>query len=154
MQRSIWSDDRPRRRGDLPTGARGERRLEAPYVVTGAYRGPVAEAPRDDRATFALEQLKAAQAIGADRELRHDAIDLLAAADRKGWTYTWRWLGVPVIQAPEDILTLHEIIWDTRPDLVIETGIARGGSVLLYASLLELIGAGSVVGVDVDIRPQ
>lgn len=112
----------------------------------------VADDSADDREAFALEQREAARAVGADSALRRDARAVLAHADRNGWTYAWRWLGVPVIQSPEDVLTMQEIIWETRPDLVIETGVARGGSVLLYASLLELLGIGTVVGVDIDIR--
>jgi cephalosporin hydroxylase len=55
---------------------------------------------------------------------------------------------------PPDIVALQEVIWETRPQLVIETGIARGGSLILYASILELIGEGEVLGIDIDIRPH
>jgi cephalosporin hydroxylase len=62
---------------------------------------------------------------------------------------------VPIIQFPSDIVAMQEIIWRVRPDLIVETGVAHGGSIILYASLLQLIGgAGTVVGVDVDIRPH
>src|SRR5262249_29558467 len=62
-------------------------------------------------------------------------------------------LGLPIIQMPPDVIALQEIIWKTRPDLIVETGIARGGSMILHASLLELLGGdGRVVGVDIDIR--
>lgn len=75
---------------------------------------------------------------------------------RSGWqrklTYEIPWLGVPIIQTPEDILMMQEVIWKVRPDIIIESGIAHGGALILYASLLELIGKGRVVGVDVDIR--
>ena len=53
---------------------------------------------------------------------------------------------------PPDIVALQEVIWETRPQLVIESGIARGGSLVLYASILELIGEGEVLGIDIDIR--
>ena len=81
-----------------------------------------------------------------------DALSLNVAADRHDWSYQWNWLGVPVIQLPSDIVVLQEIIWETRPQLVIETGIARGGSLVLSASILQLIGEGQVFGVDIDIR--
>ena len=55
---------------------------------------------------------------------------------------------------PPDIVALQEVIWETRPQLVIETGIARGGSLVLSASILELIGEGEVLGIDIDIRPH
>lgn len=66
--------------------------------------------------------------------------------------YQATWLGRPVIQLPTDILSLQEILWETRPDVVIETGVAHGGSLVLAASILELIGSGKVIGVDVEIR--
>jgi cephalosporin hydroxylase len=68
------------------------------------------------------------------------------------YSYHFRWLGRPIIQYPQDILALQEIIWKVKPDLIIETGIARGGSLVFYASLLELIGKGKVLGIDIDIR--
>ena len=69
------------------------------------------------------------------------------------YSYHFKWLGRPVIQYPQDLLAAQELIWDTKPDLIVETGIARGGSLIFYASLLELLGGdGQVVGVDIDIR--
>ncbi|MDD3312400.1 cephalosporin hydroxylase family protein [Pseudodesulfovibrio sp.] len=75
------------------------------------------------------------------------------ATSRHKYTYRFSWLGRPIIQRPQDILAMQELIWSVRPDLVVETGIARGGSMVFYASMLELLGGdGIVVGVDVDIR--
>ena len=69
------------------------------------------------------------------------------------YSYHFKWLGRPVIQFPQDIVAMQEIIWQTQPDLIIETGIAHGGSLIFYASMLELIGAeGTVLGIDIDIR--
>ena len=68
------------------------------------------------------------------------------------YSYHFEWLGLPIIQYPQDIMAYQEIIWNVKPDLIIETGIARGGSLLLSASILELIGHGTVLGIDVDIR--
>ncbi len=68
------------------------------------------------------------------------------------YSYHFRWLGRPVIQYPQDIIALQEIIWQTNPELIIETGIARGGSIIFLASMLELIGNGMVIGIDVDLR--
>ena len=72
------------------------------------------------------------------------------------YTYNFSWLGRPVIQLPQDLLAVQELIWQVRPDLIVETGIAHGGSLIHSASLLEILGGdGLVVGVDVDIRsPQ
>lgn len=68
------------------------------------------------------------------------------------YSYHFRWLGIPIIQYPQDIIAYQEIIWNVKPDLIIETGIARGGSLIFSASILEMIGKGKVVGIDVDIR--
>lgn len=68
------------------------------------------------------------------------------------YSYNFTWMGQPIIQYPQDIVAMQEIIWSVKPDLIIETGIAHGGSLIYYASLLELIGEGSVLGIDVDIR--
>jgi cephalosporin hydroxylase len=108
----------------------------------------------DDRAEFEKEKRMAATRMVADEALASDALALNVAADRYDWSYQWTWLGLPVIQMPPDIVALQEVIWETRPQLVIETGIARGGSLVLSASILELIGEGEVLGIDIDIRPH
>lgn len=71
---------------------------------------------------------------------------------RHKYAYNFTWMGRPIIQFPQDMIAMQEIIWQTKPDLVIETGIAHGGSLVYYASLLELIGHGEVIGIDIDIR--
>jgi cephalosporin hydroxylase len=75
---------------------------------------------------------------------------------RSGWqqrySYEVTWLGIPVIQLPEDVTLMHELLWKVRPDVVVECGVAHGGALVLYASVLELLGKGHVVGVDVEIR--
>ena len=68
--------------------------------------------------------------------------------------YEPTWLGRPIIQFPTDIVAIQELLWQTKPDVVIETGVAHGGSLVLSASILELIGKGKVVGVDIEIRPH
>lgn len=75
-----------------------------------------------------------------------------------GWnqkySYTMSWLGVPIIQLPEDIVRYQEVVYALKPDVIVETGIAHGGSAILSASLLKLIGKGRVIAVDIDIRPH
>lgn len=66
--------------------------------------------------------------------------------------YEPTWLGRPIIQLPHDIVQMQELIWRVKPDLIIETGVAHGGSLILSASILELVGKGRVLGVDIDIR--
>lgn len=69
------------------------------------------------------------------------------------YTYNFTWLGRPIIQYPQDMVALQEIIWSVNPDLIIETGIAHGGSLVFSASILELLGGnGHVLGIDIEIR--
>lgn len=69
------------------------------------------------------------------------------------YTYNFSWLGRPIIQFPQDMMAMQEIIWQVKPDIIIETGIAHGGSLIFYASMLELIGGeGRALGIDIDIR--
>lgn len=82
-----------------------------------------------------------------------------AASDawlRAGWdvkhAYSFTWMGRPIIQLPEDMVRLQEVIWTLKPDVLVETGIAHGGSLIFYASLFEAMGVGRVIGIDVDIR--
>jgi cephalosporin hydroxylase len=75
---------------------------------------------------------------------------------RSGWdtkyVYSFTWLGRPMIQLPEDMIRLQEVIFEVRPDVIVETGVAHGGSLVFYASLCELMGTGRVIGVDTEIR--
>lgn len=75
-----------------------------------------------------------------------------------GWnqkySYAMSWLGVPIIQLPEDLVRYQEVVFALRPDVIIETGVAHGGSAVLSASLLKLIGKGRVVAIDIEIRPH
>lgn len=105
---------------------------------------------RDD---FEGRNRRVIRQMASDAGLRRLARDFFAAASKYEYSYHFSWLGRPIIQFPEDILALQEIIWQVRPELIIETGIARGGSLIFYASMLELLeGGGRVLGVDVDIR--
>ena len=70
------------------------------------------------------------------------------------YPYHFTWLGRPIIQYAQDIIGLQELMWKIKPDLIIETGIARGGSLIFSASILEMIGKGKVIGIDVEIRKQ
>ena len=91
--------------------------------------------------------------LRADSELRTRSLRWMIAAGNHGYSYNFRWLGRPVIQYPQDLMALQEILWELEPQLVIETGVAHGGSLIFHASILELIGGeGRVVGIDVDIR--
>lgn len=71
------------------------------------------------------------------------------------YSYHFKWFGLPIIQYPQDIVAMQEIIWQVKPDIIIETGVARGGSVVFYAGMLKVMDIdGEVVGIDIDIRPH
>ncbi|MGD9175787.1 MAG: CmcI family methyltransferase, partial [Desulfobacterales bacterium] len=86
----------------------------------------------------------------------HDLSNIwMREADKYKYEYNFTWLGRPIIQYPQDIIAMQEIIWTVKPDLIIETGVAHGGATVFYASLLELIGGDrKVVGIDIEIRPH
>lgn len=75
-----------------------------------------------------------------------------------GWnqkyTYTFSWLGRPIIQLPEDMFRMQEVIYRIKPDVIIEAGVAHGGSLVFYASLCKAMGNGRVIGIDIEIRPH
>lgn len=77
---------------------------------------------------------------------------------RAGWdakyVYSFTWLGRPIIQLPEDMVRLQEVIYRLKPDVIVETGVAHGGALVFYAGLCRLIGNGRVIGVDIEIRPH
>jgi cephalosporin hydroxylase len=97
---------------------------------------------------------------GENRALSEIARAFTAASVVPKYSYNFSWLGRPIIQYPQDIVAMQELVWTVQPDLIVETGIARGGSLIFYAALLELNAAcggpreGAVLGVDIDIRPD
>jgi len=102
---------------------------------------------------FKHERSSAIHKMSQDEELKKKSLDWMIHADKYKYTYNFSWLGRPIIKFPNDIVLMQEIIWDVKPDLIIETGIAHGGSIIFSASMLELIGGdGHVVAVDIDIR--
>jgi cephalosporin hydroxylase len=89
---------------------------------------------------------------GNNQELKDAAQAFNVVSNREGYSYNFSWMGRPIIQYPQDMVMMQELIYKIQPDLLIETGIAHGGSLIYYASLMELIGKGHVLGVDIDIR--
>lgn len=104
-----------------------------------------------DRAAFERDRRAKAAAQASDPALQDLALRFVIESDRHNYAYQWTWLGLPIIQLPSDILMMQEIIWTTKPDLIIETGVAWGGSIVLYASLMELRGNGNVIGIDLNL---
>ncbi|WP_243439153.1 cephalosporin hydroxylase family protein [Fundidesulfovibrio soli] len=97
-------------------------------------------------------------AMGRDEGFERSSQEWMQRAELHRYTYHFEWLGRPIIQFPQDILAMQELIWTVRPEVIVETGIAHGGSLVFYASMLELlvqcgmIQHGRVIGVDIDIR--
>lgn len=75
-----------------------------------------------------------------DEELQQSSNSFMDNTIRTKYSYNFSWMGRPIIQYPQDIMAMQEIIWNVKPDLIVETGIAHGGSLIFYASMLELIG--------------
>lgn len=97
---------------------------------------------------------------GRNQPLRDAAAAFLRETIVPKYSYNFSWLGRPIIQYPQDIVAMQELVWSIQPDLIVETGIAHGGSLILYASLLELNAScggpadARVLGIDIDIRPH
>jgi cephalosporin hydroxylase len=102
---------------------------------------------------FKIEKEQNIEKQGKDKNVSDTALKFMLAAAEHRYTYNFTWLGRPIIQYPQDMVALQEIIWNTKPDLIIETGIAHGGSLVFSASILHLIGGnGHVLGIDIEIR--
>jgi len=95
---------------------------------------------------------------GEDRRFLQGTREWINQATQRRYSYHFEWLGRPIIQYPQDILAMQELVWMIQPDLIIETGIAHGGSLIFFASMLELNAAcggsqdAGVLGIDIDIR--
>ncbi len=102
-----------------------------------------------------IENRDLIEAMGKDDSARKLALEFLTYTAKYKYSYNFSWMGRPIIQVPQDMLVVQELIWNIQPDLIIETGIAHGGSLIFSASILELIGGeGKVLGVDIEIRPH
>ncbi len=110
--------------------------------------------------TFEQEVKNRIIANGENADLRANAAAFMKSSLGPQYSYNFSWLGRPIIQYPQDLVAMQEIIWTVQPDLIIETGIAHGGSLIFSASMLELNAAcggpqdAEVLGVDIDIRPH
>jgi cephalosporin hydroxylase len=109
---------------------------------------------------FKREGEQEIQVQGADVALAKSAREFFNQANARKYSYHFEWMGRPIIQYPQDVMAMQELIWKVQPDLIIETGIAHGGSLIFSAAMLELNAAcggptdAKVVGVDIDIRPH
>lgn len=92
---------------------------------------------------------------GSDKEFKEITDEWMVKSIDHRSSYVFRWMGRPIIQYPQDMIQMQELIWEIKPDLIIETGIAHGGSLIFYASMLKMLGDSkkrSVLGIDIDIR--
>lgn len=102
---------------------------------------------------FHLERKKAIDEMNKDNKIHELTKEWSLALAKYDYVYNLTWMGVPILQLSTDILAMQELIWDVKPDLIIETGLAYGGSIIFSASMLELLGGeGEVIGIDIDIR--
>jgi cephalosporin hydroxylase len=106
----------------------------------------------DKNLEFKNQNRKKIAEMFKDKKLKETSEKWFLESYKHEYSYHFSWLGRPIIQYPQDMITIQEIIWDYKPDIIIETGIAHGGSLIFSASILELLGKGEVIGIDIDIR--
>ncbi len=110
--------------------------------------------------SFEKEVEERVEENGRNEELKASALNFMQASLKPQYSYNFSWLGRPIIQYPQDMAAMQQIIWEVQPDLIIETGIAHGGSLIFSASMLELNAVcggnadAEVLGIDIDIRPH
>lgn len=103
------------------------------------------------RGEFERMRLKMAKKMATDKTLVKEALRVLIKADHYNWIHQTNWLGEPILQLPQDMFALQEIIFKTKPEYIIESGVAWGGSLLFYATLMEVLGGKKVIGIDIFI---
>lgn len=97
---------------------------------------------------------QSAREMSADQQLQGKALEVLVEADRHRWIHQSQWMGEPLLNLPQDMFAIQDIIWRTRPEFVIEVGVAWGGGMLFEATLLEVLGGQKVIGIDIFIPPD
>ena len=103
------------------------------------------------RTEFEEMKVNAAKKMIRDESLLRDALDVFVRADRHSWLYQASWFGEPVLNLPQDMFAIQEVIFKTKPKYIIELGVAWGGGLLFYSTLMEALGGDRVIGVDVYI---
>jgi len=107
----------------------------------------------DDSLDFLQSKLEYQRLRASNRKLSDQALKLQIELDKYKYGYSFSWCGIPVIRLPDDLVVFQELVWDLQPKIIVEVGVARGGSVILSSSLLHLLGEGGrVFGLDIDIR--
>lgn len=109
----------------------------------------------NEHKSFADEVRGNIRSLKDDKDIQAMSRIWIREIARHKYAYNFSWMGRPLIQFPQDMVAMQQIIWATKPDVIIETGIAHGGSIIYYASLIEMMGLSSkVIGVDIEIRPH
>ncbi len=154
----------------LPRARRSRAFFLNSALARPARTNPLEGGPMDPIAAFAEERRQHLESYAKDAEFRTLSQRWLEASMRKKYVYNFDWLGRPIIQYPQDMWAVQELVWQVKPDLIVETGIAHGGSLILSASMLAMLdycdamAAGKtldprasqrkVIGIDIDIRPH
>lgn len=113
--------------------------------------------PLDDEHLFEANARADIAAMKEDPDLTALARLWARAVGPHRYAYHFKWMGRPIIQVPQDICAMQELIWEIKPEVIVETGVARGGSLVFFASMLKLLGdeaSRKVIGIDIDIRPH
>lgn len=103
------------------------------------------------RSEFEAMRSESAQKMSEDKSLYKDALDVFVRADQFSWIHQTNWFGEPVLNLPQDMFAIQEIIFQTKPKFIIEVGVAWGGGLLFYSTLMEALGGQKVIGIDVYI---
>jgi cephalosporin hydroxylase len=103
------------------------------------------------RAEFEELRIHWAREMAADEGLRDKSLNVLTEADHYNWIHQTTWFGEPILQLPQDMFGVQEIIFKTRPKFIVEVGVAWGGSLLFYSTLMEVLGGERIIGIDVYI---
>ena len=103
------------------------------------------------RSEFTDHLSNSAKNMASDKKLKKDALNLIAKADEYNWLHQTTWFGEPIINLPQDMFALQEIIFKTRPEYIIELGVAWGGQLLFFSTIMEILGGKKIIGVDIYI---
>lgn len=106
----------------------------------------------DELENFKKRRQQRIRANAENKALKQCSDEFMQLSIDAKYSYNFSWFGVPVIQYPQDLMAMQEIVYRIKPDIIIDLGVAHGGSLIFYASLLELIGKGTVFGIEVDLR--
>lgn len=115
---------------------------------------PQQEKPIITKDDFFQINEQAAHEMSLDQGLQSKALEVLVEADRHRWIHQTTWFGEPLLNLPQDMFAIQDIIWRTRPEFIVEVGVAWGGGMLFEAMLLEVLGGQKVIGIDIFIPPD